>query len=208
MALLRNQPWTRHAVLLVGLVLVISLVWSGLAFAEDGGHGGGASGGLPQFNAKTFPSQLAWLALTFIFLYVMVSQLALPQVKEVLETRDDKIAYDLNRAEELKNGSTEVLAKIDAQLAEARVDAQGLLAKTSEEIDRHFARGLAEVDSRLTAQVKDAELQVLLAKQKVIAGLGAEATAVALDLTRKLSGVKIDKAQVAQAIAHVIEERA
>ena len=40
------------------------------------------------------------------------------------------------------------------------------------------------------------------------AGLGAEATAVALELTRKLSGTEIDQGVIAHAITQVTEERA
>jgi len=208
MAFLSNRPWARHGALVVGMALLITFAWSGLAFAEGADHGGGHSSGLPQFNAATFPSQLAWLLLTFLFLYALVALVALPRIRGTLETRDSKINADLNRAEELKNGSTELLAKVEAQLAAARADAQALLASTSDEIEKRIAKHLATVDAEINAKVKQTELTVLQAKQRAITGIKAEAVAVALELTRKLSGSEIDPSAVAQAVAQVSEERA
>ena len=37
--------------------------------------------GMPQFNAATFPSQLFWLVVTFVLLYVCIAFLILPRIR-------------------------------------------------------------------------------------------------------------------------------
>ena len=42
---------------------------------------------MPQFDPTTFASQLFWLAVTFVLLFIVVSQFAIPRLGEVLEQR-------------------------------------------------------------------------------------------------------------------------
>jgi F-type H+-transporting ATPase subunit b len=41
--------------------------------------------GFPPFNTETFVSQLLWLALIFLALYLLMSRIALPRVGSILE---------------------------------------------------------------------------------------------------------------------------
>ena len=43
--------------------------------------------GFPPFDAHTFASQLFWLALAFIALYLLMSRIALPRIGSILEAR-------------------------------------------------------------------------------------------------------------------------
>src|SRR6516225_2444159 len=51
--------------------------------------------GFPPFNAHTFASQLLWLALIFLALYLLMSRIALPRIGSILEARRQRIQDDL-----------------------------------------------------------------------------------------------------------------
>ena len=55
----------------------------------DSGH----KAPFPPFEADTFASQLVSLAIAFGLLYIIVSRLALPRMKSVLEARQGAIAF-------------------------------------------------------------------------------------------------------------------
>ena len=86
-----------------------------------GEHGGGA---FPPFDSSTFASQLFWLALTFGFLYWFMSRVIVPRIGSILETRQDRIAQDIDRAHELKTEADAAFAAYEQELADkqARVD--------------------------------------------------------------------------------------
>src|SRR3546814_6935599 len=54
---------------------------------------------MPQFDPSTYPTQLFWLLLTFVPLYLVVWRVALPRITDVRQSRQGKIEADL-RSEE------------------------------------------------------------------------------------------------------------
>src|SRR6266498_2133815 len=98
--------------------------------AETNAHTEAPAGGkeiFPPFQKDTFPSQLFWLALTFIALYVIMARIALPQIGAIFQARRDRIGGDLAEAQKLKSESEAALAayrkalesELNAKLAEA-----------------------------------------------------------------------------------------
>src|SRR5262249_60902079 len=80
--------------------------------------------GFPPFDAHTFASQLLWLALAFIALYLLISRIALPRIASVLEARRRRVGDDLAEAQRFKDASAAALAAHEKALAEARGRAQ------------------------------------------------------------------------------------
>jgi len=52
----------------------------------EGGHGA-----FPPFQSQTFASQLVWLAIAFVLLYVLMAKLALPRVGSIIRTTKDEM---------------------------------------------------------------------------------------------------------------------
>ena len=48
--------------------------------------------GMPQLNTEYFASQIFWLVISFIILYIVMAKYALPKIANVIETREDIIA--------------------------------------------------------------------------------------------------------------------
>ena len=45
--------------------------------------------GMPQLNTEYFASQIFWLVVSFIILYLVMAEYALPKIANVIETRED-----------------------------------------------------------------------------------------------------------------------
>ena len=53
-------------------------------------------GGFPPFNKDTFASQLIWITLAFVALYLLMSRVALPRIGSIIEDRRQRIASDFS----------------------------------------------------------------------------------------------------------------
>ena len=80
--------------------------------------------GMPQFNAKSFNSQLFWLIITFTALYLIITYFILPRIRENIRLRKNKIANDLERAENIKAEIENMISQSNIKLEEAKNKAQ------------------------------------------------------------------------------------
>ena len=156
---------------------------------EVADHG---QGGLPQFDATTFESQIVWLFLSFIVLFVIVSRMALPRVTKVLEEREERIATDLDTAERLRKEAEDVKDAYEVSVAEARKKAQETILATKESIQADIAKAQAELDATLGAKAAEAEARIEAARAEALAGIDQVAGEVAAALVSKLAGIEVD----------------
>ena len=87
------------------------------------------------------------LVVFFSLLFLLNSMLFQPLLK-FMDDRDATIAKDLQNAEEMSDNSSELNAKADALLAEAKAEANGIREKATNE-----AKALA--DSKIESKVKE-----------------------------------------------------
>lgn len=164
--------------------------------------------GMPQLDFATFPTQLFWLVVTFIILYVVMKWLALPRVAATMEARRNRLDADLARAEELKAKAEEVMAAYQKALAEARAEAQ---ARTRETIDR-LAADAAERQQRLNEalahRIAAAEREIAAAKQQALSEMREIAIEVGRSITEKFTGSPASTASLADAVERAMAENA
>lgn len=183
-----------------------ALVLAG-SFAVAAGQAAHAETGLPQLDLTRFPPQLFWLAVTFILLYLLMSKLALPRVGDILRTREEKIAGDLNRAEQLNRDADAALKGYEQALAEARAKATEIAAKTRATIQAEADARQAEAEARLAAQAAEAEASIRATRDQALGQVREIANDTATALVARLLGTQPDGASVDQAVGEELSRR-
>ena len=107
---------------------------------------------MPQLDVSPFASQILWLVLTFVPLYLIIVRVALPRIGEVIEARRDKIDDDLKKAAARKDEAQAVLAEYEALQAASHAKAQGLLRQAKEEMAAEAAERNAELAAKRAEQ--------------------------------------------------------
>jgi len=175
------------------------------ATAEHGGEHSG--GGLPQLNPATFPTQIFWLALSFGALYYLLSKKALPVVAQVLEERQERISRDLSKAASLKEEAEAVMATVDKAMAEARTQAQAVIAETVAAIEADNQAKQSALNAQIADRLREAETRIAAAKEQALANVRGEAAGIVREIASKLAGIDADPAQAEAAVAAVTQER-
>ncbi len=159
---------------------------------------------MPQLDVSTFASQILWLVLTFVPLYLIVVRVALPRIGEVIEARRDKIDDDLKKAAARRDEARTVLAEYEALQAEAQAKAQALLKQAKDEMAAEAAQQHAELAAKLAEQTMAAEARINAAKAEALTNLEQAVVEVAGAATAKLLGVAPSQEEVSQAVRSIM----
>jgi F-type H+-transporting ATPase subunit b len=162
-------------------------------------------GGFPPFQPQTFASQLVWLAIAFVLLYVLMSRLALPRVASIIEDRQKRIAGDLADAERLKQESDAAVAAYEKALADARARAQTIANETREKQQAQADATRKTLEAGLNAKLADAEKSIAATKQAAMANVRAIAEDAARAIIERLIGTAPNDKAVAEAVADVLK---
>jgi F-type H+-transporting ATPase subunit b len=159
----------------------------------------------PPLDAHNFPSQLIWLAITFVLLYVLMSRVALPRIGSILEERGKRIGDDLAAAQRFKERSDEANAAYQKSLADARARAQGIASATREkqaaEAEATNKRLEAELHERLAA----AERSIATTRTAAMGNVATIAAGAASAIVERLIGQAPADHEVAAALGETMK---
>lgn len=146
---------------------------------------------MPQLDISTFPSQIFWLVITFVVLYVTMSTFILPVIRKTLEHRDTQISDDLKSAEEL-NMQVQSMADgaasiIDAAQEKARQVLQVAMANTQAELDEREKK----FEEKLNARIHKAESAIENQRLQAIQDIDQMVDEVGLLAAQRVSGVPV-----------------
>ena len=177
-----------------------AVIVAAAAAAEEAAHGAAESGGLPQLDMSTWPSQLFWLAVTFGILYWLMAGRFLPAIGGAIEERRDRIADDLDTASEFRGQAEAAEDAYNQALADAKAKAQGIAAETRNEVDKEIADLQAETDATLDKQVAAAEARISEMKSEAAAKVREAAAETAGAIVENL----IDEAPTSEAATKAV----
>ncbi len=157
----------------------------------------------PPFQAEHYPSQIVWLTISFVLLYVLMAKVALPRIGSILAERSRVIGDELAAAEGLKARSDAAHAAYEKALADARARAQGIAGGTRE----RQARETEELHKRLEAQLHErlaaAEQSIARTRTAAMGNVHAIAADTASAIVERLIGTAPAAQDVAAALSGV-----
>ena len=137
------------------------------------------------------PYDIVWSLVVFIVVFILFWKFVLPKFQEVLAEREDRIKGGIERAESAQAQAKAALEKNNAQLAEARAEANEIREAAREkgkEIEAQ-ARANAEAESRRI--VEAGEKQLMASREQVIAELRNEIGQNSINLAEELLGEEL-----------------
>lgn len=162
------------------------------------------SGGLPQLDPTYFTSQIFWTIVAFVSLYLIMSKVALPGVADVLRVRRERIATDLDVAEETIGQSAEVEAAGKAALDRARERARTIHDKAEHEVRAIVGRKQAQLSKVLDERLEQADRRIADIQAQSTAAVRAIATDIAATMVSKAAGMDVKPDAIAPVVDTVV----
>jgi F-type H+-transporting ATPase subunit b len=150
-----------------------------------------AAEGMPQFNAKSYPSQLFWLVLTFATLYIIVSLVLLPRIRENIRLRKNKVLNNIERAESIKLEIEKMIRGYDLKVAEAKETARNMVKKSVLKYNNDYNIQVEEVKSQIEAKQKIVATSLINYKAEIEKTMSDTIASVSVQLINKLINKKV-----------------
>jgi F-type H+-transporting ATPase subunit b len=160
----------------------------------------------PPFDPQHFASQLFWLTITFVALYLLMSRLALPRIETILEERGRRIADDLQAASRLKEQSDTAIAAHEKALNEARARAQALANTVRAQAAAQAQARRKEVDAGLNRHIAEAEKTIAATRAAAMGNVRGIAGEAAAAIVERLVGAAPSAQDVAEAVGAAVKQ--
>lgn len=148
----------------------------------------GSAIGMPQLCFEWFPNQIFWLVLTLVVIFVVLSRIALPRIAAVLAERSGTITNDIAAAEMLKNKAGEAEDAYNKALADARAEAQNIVAGAKAEIQADLDVAIAKADAEISAKAAESEKAIAEIRAGAMASVEEVAKDTAAEIVSALGG--------------------
>ena len=162
-------------------------------------------GGFPPFQSQHFPSQLLWLVLTFVVLYLLMARIALPRIGSILAERSRRIGDDLEAANGLKQQSDAASAAYEKALADARARAQSIANANRERQAAEAVETQKRLEEQLHARLASAEQSIAATRTAAMANVHAIATDAAAAIVERLIGKAPAEHEAAAAVSDTLK---
>lgn len=148
----------------------------------------GSAIGLPQLCIDWFPNQIFWLAITLAVIYLVLSRIALPRIASVLAERQGTIMSDVATAEELKLRAKEAEAAYHQALADAKTEAQKIVADAKAKIQADLDAATEKADAEIAARAAESEKAITEIRAGALESVKAVALETAGEIVAAMGG--------------------
>jgi F-type H+-transporting ATPase subunit b len=159
-----------------------------------------SKGGFPPFDTATFPSQIFWLTVTFVFLFVVLWRVAGPRIHRAIADRRSAINSAIAAANQARQEADAASAAYEVALKSARAKAQGLAEETRQGINAEIARAKAEAEAQAASAMAAADARIEASRGTAKAQVADAARDAAIAIVARLTGETVSADEAAKAV--------
>ena len=127
---------------------------------------------MPQLEQiEFFISQLFWLGVFFVILFVVLTYITLPKIRAFLNKRDEFVQSHISKQDELIKKAEQLIENYDLKLNEAKNQASQIIADAKERALQDSEKLIKATEEKIQQEIKHTEERVSKEKSLAIAEL-------------------------------------
>ena len=151
---------------------------------------------MPQLNPIFFASQIFWLVITFVFLFIFLWRISLPRISATLDKRENKISEDLRNAKKFQTEAEQIQKNIDKKLNEAKTETDGLIKLSSKKLNDNALKKLEDLDMQLDLKIEESTKTIQKNKDDSIKEINNEIYGITKMTLSKISNLNISESEI------------
>ena len=159
-----------------------------------------AEAGMPQLDPTYWASQAFWLILIFSLLYLMLSKMFIPKIKESIDDRENKIKDDLDEAQKLKSVAEEKLKDYEMTIEDAKKEVLKITFESKNKLNIEIQNKRKKFDMEIEAEVKRAEKEIENLKKESMQDISTISEEMTSKVIEIVSGEPLNQSSVKAAV--------
>ena len=170
------------------IILICFLIFSNAESAE--------SSGMPQLNPEFWFSQIFWLIITFVILYLVLSKLLLPKISANLESRKSQILENVEAAEKQREDSETKLKEYEEIISKSKLDAKTIFNQAREKVLKDINAKRDVLDKQIDGEIVNAEEEIKTLRESAPDKINKIAIETSSVLVQKLIGAEVNNSSI------------
>src|SRR6476661_3380076 len=157
---------------------------------------------MPQLSqlSQVYLSQFLWLAVALGFIFFVIARGMVPKIQATVDAREQRIAGDLEAAQNARAAADETEAAWRARMDSARADAGRIAQEAKAESGRDTEAQVKAAADKINLKIESAQGKLkdaVTAARAEIETVAAEATQ---EMVKRLTGIAVEKNEAASAV--------
>lgn len=144
--------------------------------------------------------------INFLILVAILAKFAYKPLLQALEDRKNRIANDLQVADQERANAEQLRREYQDSLAQARMQAQAIVEKAAKQADQEAQRQLQEVRAQIEREKKLAQEEIIREREKALAELRGEVITLSMAAASKLIAKNMDSEANAKLVSEFIDK--
>ena len=162
-----------------------------------------AEAGMPQLDPRYWASQAFWLVLVFTSLYLSISKLFIPKIKNSLDDRNNKIKSDLDEAKNLKEKSEVKQLEYEKIIDQAKKEVQKVIFESKNKLDLDINSKKRVFDKEIEKEIESALKEINTLKKNSFDNIISISEDITSQILENISGEKLNQSSIKAAISEV-----
>tara|TARA_B110000967_G_scaffold41736_1_gene41665 strand:+ start:56 stop:631 length:576 start_codon:yes stop_codon:yes gene_type:complete len=159
-----------------------------------------AEAGMPQLDPTYWASQAFWLILIFTLLYMALSKMFIPKIKESIDDRENKIKDDLDEAQKLKLVAEEKLKEYEITIENAKKEVQKIIFEGKKKLNSDIQNKKKKIDKEIEAELKSADQEIKNLKRDSLENISTISEEIASKVIEMVSGEPLNQSSIKAAV--------
>jgi len=159
-----------------------------------------AEAGMPQLDPTYWASQAFWLILIFTLLYLTLSKIFIPKIKESIDDRENKIKDDLDEAQKLKLIAEEKLKEYETTIENAKKEVLKVIFDSKKQLSSKIQSKKKGIEKEIEKELKNAEKEIEILKRDSLTNISIISEEMASKVVEQVSGEPLNQSSVKAAV--------
>ena len=162
-----------------------------------------AEAGMPQLDPTYWASQAFWLILVFTILYISISKLYLPKIKDNLDNRESKIKEDLENANKFKEQSEAKVKEYSIILENAKKEISKIHYDSKTILEKDIQSKKEVMEKEIEKKILKTQQEISELKKNSISSINEISGSIVSNIIQNISGDKLNEGSIKAAVEDI-----